>query len=393
MGKSTTPPAAKHAGGQMNDDAKPDSAAPNTGVAGAVRVESFEPEQVRPWRFHNRRASGMDDWLLDALAESIQRNGQQQYGLARRLPPGDTHRVEAIYGVRRLEACRRAGVRWTAEVREASFPDAECASQMHDENEWSENVSALETAVQWKAMLDAGVFSTATELAQSLGCHRGTVARAVRTARALFGEPWIEQLVRPVMHQFSGRSADRLADACADGVRRSLAMRRARNLVPETVSAGELHEALFGKAPRTLSRQTLFERRRGQGGGGGAVAARIERDGSGAFMVRVRAHEQDDADLAELAEQIEALIALETASASGVRLGRRLVSLLSAEEARTVDRTWLEGCVWTAARASGLALDRWRCAAVVETLRTQPGGWKRAVVEVVRRAQGDVGKA
>ena len=389
MGESTTQTDANRTGGQMNDNMKAENAAPNTGVNGSVRVESFEPDQVRPWRFHNRRASGMDDWLLDALAESIERNGQQQHGLARRLPPGDTHRVEAIYGVRRLEACRRAGVRWSAEVREASFGDAECASQMHDENEWSEGVSALETAVQWTAMLDAGVFSTGTELAQSLGCHRGTVARAVRTARALLGEPWIEQLVSPVMHQFSGRSADRLADACADRARRSQAMRRARNLVPGTVPAGELREVLFGKAPGARSRQTVFERRRGKGGGGGTVAARIERDGSGAFAVRVRAHEQDEADLAELAEQLEALIALETASASGVRLGRRLVSLLSAEEAQTVDRTWLEGCVWTAARASGLTWDRWRCAAVANTLRTQRGGWEKAVVEAVRGAQGD----
>lgn len=377
----------------MSDDQKPDRAAPHTGVAGSVRVESFEAEQVRPWRFHNRGASGMDDWLLDALAESIQRNGQQQYGLARRLPPGDTHRVEAIYGVRRLEACRRAGVRWKAEVREQSFTDAECASQMHDENEWSEDVSALETAVQWKAMLDAGVFSTGTELAQSLGCHRGTVARAVRTAKALFGEPWVERLVRPVMHQFSGRAADRLADACADELRRSLAMRRARNLVPGTVPAGELYEALFGKTPRALSRQTLFERRRGQGGGGGAVAARIERDGSGAFTVRVRAHEQDEADLAELAEQLEALIALETASASAVRLGRRLVALLTAEEAKTLDRAWLEGCVWTAARTTGLTWDRWRCAAVANTLRAQRGGWERAVVDAVRDGHGKAARA
>lgn len=49
-------------------------------------VESFDPDDVRPWRFHNRRGSGMEDWLLDALADSIRRNGQQQPGLARRLP-------------------------------------------------------------------------------------------------------------------------------------------------------------------------------------------------------------------------------------------------------------------------------------------------------------------
>ena len=379
--------------GQVSSGENPGRTLPSAGVAGTVRVESFEPDDVRPWRFHNRRASGMDEWLLDALAESIRRNGQQQLGLARRLPSGDTHLVEAIYGVRRLEACRRAGAQWTAEVREASFTDAKCATQMHDENEWSESVSPLETALQWKAMLDAGVFSTGAELAESLGCHRGTVARAVRTAKALFGEPWIEQLVSPVMHQFSGRSADRLADACAKGWRRSEAMQRARKLVPGNVPAGELYQVLFGKAAVASPRQTMFERRRGQGGGGGAVAARIERDGQGAFSVRVRAHEQDEADLAELAEQLEALIALETASASAVRLGRRLVALLTAEEAKTVDRAWLEGCVWTAARATGLTWDRWRCAAVANTLRAQRGGWERAVVEAVRGAHGETDRA
>ena len=370
----------------MSDIEDPAQTRSNASDAATAHVEAFDPGDVRPWRFHNRYASGMEDWLLDSLADSIRRNGQQQHGLARRLAPGDTHVVEAIYGVRRLEACRRAGVPWTAEVREGSFSDVECATQMHDENEWSEDVSALETARQWMAMLDAGVFSTGTELAESLGCHRGTVARAVRTARALFGEPWIEQLVTPVMHQFSGRAADRLADACAEDWRRSAAMRRAQQLVPGNVPAGGLHQALFGTTP-VVAQETLFERRRGQGGGGGTVAARIERNGRGGFSVRVRAHEQDEAELAELAEQIEALVALETASASAVRLGRRLTALLTAEDARTVDRAWLEGCVWTAAQATGLTWDRLRCAAAANTLRTQRGGWERAVVEAVRHAQ------
>ena len=74
-------------------------------------------------------------------------------GLARRLPVGDTHAVEAIFGVRRLEACRRAGVPWRAEVRDGSFSDEQCASLMHSENEWTRDVSPLENASQWKAML------------------------------------------------------------------------------------------------------------------------------------------------------------------------------------------------------------------------------------------------
>ena len=88
--------------------------------------------------------------------------------------------------------------------------------------------------------------------------------RAVRTATALFGERWIERLVRPVMHEFTGRA------------------------------------------------------------GGGVVAAKIERDDAGGFSVIVRTHEQTPVELAELAEKIEVLVNNETASAGGVRLGRRL---------------------------------------------------------------------
>ena len=62
--------------------------ASETGPHGAreqVRVEAFDPAEVRPWRFHNRCGSGMDDASLNSLASSIVRDGQQQLGLARRL--------------------------------------------------------------------------------------------------------------------------------------------------------------------------------------------------------------------------------------------------------------------------------------------------------------------
>ena len=91
------------------------------GTAEVLQIEVFDPSEVRPWKFHNRFKSGLDEASIDALAASIKRDGQQQLGLARRLPAGDTHTVEAIFGVRRAEACRRAGLPWRAEVRDASF--------------------------------------------------------------------------------------------------------------------------------------------------------------------------------------------------------------------------------------------------------------------------------
>ena len=357
----------------------------------AIQFETFEPSEVRPWKYHNRRGSGMDDVSLNSLASSIARDGQQQLGLARRLAPGDTHLVEAIFGVRRLEACRRAGVPWRAEVRDASFSDDQCAALMHGENEWTEGVSPLENAVQWKSMLDAGVFKNQSALADKLGCHRGTVSRAVRTATALFGERWIERLVRPVMHQFTGRSADRLADACVDRTQRDAAKRRARGLRPG-VPAGSLYGLLFAGEGDETGKERMFMRRKGRAGGG-VVAAKILRDGEGGFSVSVRPHEQTPSELAELAEQVEALMALETADASGVRLGRRLAGYLTPAEAKDVNRSWLEGCIWAAARASGLQWDKWRCAAAAEVLRTQPGGWEKAVARVVGGTNADASGA
>ena len=345
-----------------------------------LRVEAFDPERVRPWRFHNRSDSGMDESALASLAWSIRRHGQQQLGLARRLPPGDTHAVEAIFGLRRLEACRRAGVHWRAEVRDASLTDAECASLTHGENEWTEGISHLENAVQWKAMLDAQVFPSQSALADAIGCHRGTVSRAVRNATVLFGEEWIERLVRPVMHRFTSRQADRLAERLTDEDARLRAEARAARLTPGDQSVAGLHDALFGA--HAANRETVFVRRKGRGAGP-VVAAKIERDKEGGWSVLVRPHEQSPAEMAELAEEVEALVAAQTASGSGVRLGRRIVGLLSEEEARTDEQSWLEGCVFAAARASGLDWDRWRCMSVAEALRSQRGGWERAVVRAI----------
>ena len=365
--------------------------APRDGSSGGTRevmhVEAFDPSRVRPWQYHNRLGSGLDDESLNDLASSIARDGQQQLGLARRLPAGDRYLVEAIFGVRRLEACRRAGVPWRAEVRDASLSDAECAAFMHGENEWTEGVSPLENALQWKSMLDAGVFSNQSALAAQLGCHRGTVSRAVRTATALFGERWIERLVRPVMHDFTGRAADRLADACTDKSQRGAARRRARSLKPE-LAAKRLYDALFGVDSDDGGRQPVFVRRTGRAGGG-VVSVKIDRDAVGGWTVRVRPHEQTPAELAELAEQIEAVVDAETAEASGVRLGRRLAAMLSSEHAKDVHRSWLEGCIWAAARASGLDWDNWRCAAAAEVLRTQSDGWERAVARVVGGGEAD----
>ena len=73
----------------------------------------------------------------------------------------------------------------------------------------------------------------------------------------------------------------------------------------------------------------------------------------------------------------------ETAGAGNVRLGRRLAGSLTSQHAKDVHRSWLEGCIWAAARASGLDWDQWRCAVAADVLRKQQGGWELAMVRAV----------
>ena len=194
--------------------------------------------------------------------------------------------------------------------------------------------------------------------------------------------------MRPVLHDFTGRSAERLAHAYADGARLQAARRRAAPLEPGEVPADGLYDALF--APRTppVPWQTVFERRRGRAGGG-VTLARIQRSDAGAWSISVRPHEQSPEEMAELAEQVHTLVDTETAAAAGVRFGRRLSALLSPEDAKESDRSWLEGCVWAAAHSAGLDWDRLQSAVAAEVLRKQPDGWERAVVKVVGGSDAD----
>ena len=110
---------------------------------------------------------------------------------------------------------------------------------------------------------------------------------------------------------------------------------------------------------------------------------------NGAWTVTVRPQEQTPAEAAELAEQVEALVAEQTSDASGVRLGRRIAGAMSAEQAKEARRPWLEGCVWAMARASGLDWDGMRRAVVAETLRRQTDGWEAAVTRAVGGPDAD----
>ena len=50
-----------------------------------LQVEAFEPDQVRPWRFHDRRGSGMDDEMF-GMASAVEIAGVAGAMVTSRLP-------------------------------------------------------------------------------------------------------------------------------------------------------------------------------------------------------------------------------------------------------------------------------------------------------------------
>ena len=121
---------------------------------------------------------------------------------------------------------------------------------------------------RWKAMLDAGVFPSQSELANDLGCHRARNSRGVRAATTLLGEEGLAGLVLPAMHEFTGRSAFRLADALENPARRHRAQARAEDLEAGTVPAHLPHDALLGDTSERPARDIVFLRRKGRSGYG-----------------------------------------------------------------------------------------------------------------------------
>lgn len=126
--------------------------------------------KIDVWPFANRQSWEMN---LDALVESISRNGQLQPVRVRK----KGGRYELVYGRRRYEACKLLDIKVKAQVIAASDSEAYAMQQM--ENDEREPVSAYSDAISHKKALSEGVFKSTAALAATLGKDRTTIARII----------------------------------------------------------------------------------------------------------------------------------------------------------------------------------------------------------------------
>jgi ParB family chromosome partitioning protein len=177
----------------------------NTAIQKTLKFKEIDPTKCRPWIHHNRRRVWLTQQACASLIESIRNEGQQELGLVREVRGEEGVDYEIIFGMRRWYAASQIeGAKFKARVTDAD--DRECARLMHIENEESENISQFEKALSFEELINAQVFQTQTELADSLRVKKPYISKLLRAAR-LFAYADIKELLEPHTRELSLQKA------------------------------------------------------------------------------------------------------------------------------------------------------------------------------------------
>ncbi len=135
------------------------------------RIIEIDPHTIRPWQFADRPESELEH--IDELADDIKHNGQSTPILVRSLDAPDGQiQYEYIFGCRRIEACRKIGVKVKATVStEQDLPDAKAFAWMFSENEQRQGISSWARCVSFQHILSSGIYRSKRELSISIGKH------------------------------------------------------------------------------------------------------------------------------------------------------------------------------------------------------------------------------
>lgn len=140
-------------------------------------VENVPLKDLRPSKDQIRVT--FDEEALDALALSIKEQGQEVPIKVRRNGKG----YEIVYGHRRTEASRRAGLETIAAIVE-DVDDSEALLKQVLENECREDVDVVEKARGYANLLEK-LGCSQTELAQMVGCTQPTINRSMQALKGL----------------------------------------------------------------------------------------------------------------------------------------------------------------------------------------------------------------
>jgi ParB family transcriptional regulator, chromosome partitioning protein len=142
-----------------------------------------DPKRVRPWKHHNRTEAWYTRDRCQDLIESISKDEQQEPAVARKLKGDPGFDYELIYGMRRRFACETLGRKLKLRVVEAD--DSRAAVLMHIENADRQDITPMERALSFQALLDSKVFATQEGLGEAMNLSKGQISKLLKAAGLL----------------------------------------------------------------------------------------------------------------------------------------------------------------------------------------------------------------
>jgi ParB/RepB/Spo0J family partition protein len=145
------------------------------------KIVSVDPFQCRLWRLHDRLDETVTAESCRGEIESFLQHGQLVPVLGRKLRDGSSHKIELVYGARRLFVARHLNLPLRVELREIS--DRQAVIAMDIENRQRADLSAYERGMSYCKWLESGHFSSQDDVARALKISSSQVSRLVAVAR------------------------------------------------------------------------------------------------------------------------------------------------------------------------------------------------------------------
>lgn len=225
--------------------------------SGALPVRLLDPALVTRSRWANRHASTYEAPEYISLKEEIRCSGGNIQPIkVRPLPvaadmllPGSTpvlspkQQYEVVFGHRRHQACLELELQVLALIEDVS--DADLFVQMDRENRNRLSLSPWEQGVMYLQAVDAGLFPSMRQLAESVGCDPGTVSRAISLAQLPVEVVRAFRSPTDLQYRWAKPLADALQHDRAAVVRRA---NQTRNL--DALSPALIFASLIGQQPK-----------------------------------------------------------------------------------------------------------------------------------------------
>lgn len=209
----------------------------------------IKPSLCEPWKYADRDESEMGD--IEALANSIKTNGQQEPALVRKVNPSDGQHVqyEVIFGHRRWLACMLCDTPLMAML--SDMDDKQAAIAQKEENENRQNLSDYARALNYKKLLDDDVFKNIRELAANLNISKSKLGRILSYTK--IPTKLIDALTEP--HLLSVTTAEAIAKLCSSNDENiiDILCKNAMKLINGSIHAGNINKLFENKESESHS--------------------------------------------------------------------------------------------------------------------------------------------